>query len=98
MLIGKLSSGLKESNLPSGKKILCFTVTTTETEIDSEGNTKKITVEHPVFAWGRFCNVMQTLKKGVDIALEGKITPRFYMKNSRKQFISEIEVKDLILF
>lgn len=97
-LIGKLTSAPRFYELPTGKKIAQFTMSTKETYLDEEGNTKKKNHWHRMSAWGRWVQVLEELGTvGMEIAVEGKLTTRFYHKGNAKHFISEVEVNDLII-
>ena len=75
-----------------------FTLSTQETVLDDEGKAKKTNDWHRVSAWGRWVQVLEELgKKGMDLAIEGKLKTRFYEKSGKKKFISEVEVNDLII-
>lgn len=97
-LIGKLTSAPRFYILPSGRKVAQFTIATKETFLDQEGNTKNKSHWHRVSAWGRWTQVLEELGTvGMDMAIEGKLTTRFYQKSGEKRFISEVEVNDLII-
>ncbi len=97
-LIGKLASAPRYYELPSGRKVAQFTLSTQETVLDNEGKAKKTNYWHRVSAWGRWVQVLEELgKKGMDLAIEGKLKTRFYEKSGKKKFISEVEVNDLII-
>jgi single-stranded DNA-binding protein len=49
-------------------------------------------------AWGRWVKVLEELSVvGMEIAVEGKLTTRFYQKDGTRRFVSEVEVNDLII-
>lgn len=97
-LIGKMSSDPRFYELPNGRRIAQFTLSTTETVLDENGNSKKKSHWHRVAAWGKWVKVLEELgTKGIDLAIEGKLTTRFYERQGQKHFISEVEVNDLIL-
>ena len=97
-LIGKMTSTPRFYELPSGRKVAQFTMSTNETYLDEAGNTKKKNHWHRMSAWGRWVQVLEELcSEGMEIAVEGKLTTRFYMKGVEKRFISEVEVNDLII-
>ena len=97
-LIGKLASVPRYYELPSWRKVVQFTLSTQETVLDDEGKAKKTNDWHRVSAWGRWVQVLEELgKKGMDLAIEGKLKTRFYEKSGKKKFISEVEVNDLII-
>ena len=53
---------------------------------------------HRIAAWGRWVRVLEEFGKvNLQIALEGKLITRFYYRDGVKQFISEVEVNDLVI-
>ncbi len=97
-LIGKMTSQPRVYELPNGRKIAQFTMATKETFLDEEGRTKKKNHWHRVAAWGRWVQVLEELAhEGMELAIEGKLTSRFYHKGSEKRFIQEVEVNDLVI-
>lgn len=97
-LIGKMTSIPRFYELPSGRKIAQFTMSTKETYLDEAGNTKNKKHQHRMSAWGRWVSVLEELSLvGLEIAVEGKLTTRFYQKGGEKRSISEVEVNDLII-
>ncbi len=97
-LIGKLTSKPRFYELPNGRKIAQFTMSTKETYLDAEGNTKKKNYWHRMSAWGRWVKVLEELgEDGLPVAVEGKLTTRFYQKGGERRMISEVEVNDLII-
>lgn len=97
-LIGKMSSDPRFYELPSGRKIAQFTLSTNEFVLDENGDSKKKSHWHRVAAWGKWVQVLEELgTKGMELAIEGKLTTRFYERSGQKHFISEVEVNDLII-
>lgn len=97
-LIGKMTSVPRYYEHPSGRKVAQFTMSTSETYLDEEGNTKKKDHWHRISAWGRWVRVMEELAQvGMEIAVEGKLTTRFYHRDGEKRFISEVEVNDMVI-
>lgn len=97
-LIGKMTSAPRFYELPSGRKIAQFTMSTKETFLDDEGKTKNKSHWHRMAAWGRWVQVLEELgTPGMEVAVEGKLTTRFYDKGGEKRFISEVEVNDLVI-
>lgn len=97
-LIGKMTSTPRVYELPSGKKIAQFTMSTNEDYLDENGNTKRKNHWHRMAAWGRWVQVLEELGQvGTEVAIEGKLTTRFYEKSGERRFISEVEVNDLII-
>ncbi|MES2798388.1 MAG: single-stranded DNA-binding protein [Bacteroidota bacterium] len=97
-LIGKVSSTPKIVELPDGRRIVQFTMSTKEKFIDAEGKAKTKSNWHRMMAWGRWVRVLEELgSEGMDLAVEGKLVTRFYQSAGKKQMISEVEVNDLII-
>ncbi len=97
-LVGKLTSEPRFYELPTGKKVAQFTMSTKEIYLDEEGNTKNKSHWHRMSAWGRWVKVLEELGVvGMEIAVEGRLTTRFYQKDGNKRFVSEVEVNDLII-
>ncbi|MFT5777122.1 MAG: single-strand DNA-binding protein [Crocinitomicaceae bacterium] len=97
-LIGKMTSLPRFYELPNGRKVVQFTLSTKETYLDEHGEVKNRSHWHRICAWGRWVKVIDELgSKGLRVAIEGKLTTRFYHRNGERQFISEVEVNDLII-
>lgn len=98
-LIGTMSSTPKFLELENGRRIAQFSLSTDENFLDKDGNIKKRKQWHRMTAWGNWVNVLETFgDKGMKLAVEGKLTSRFYKSNSgeRKQ-VTEVEINDLII-
>ena len=98
-LIGKISYEPKVVELKNGRKIAQFSLSTQETYLDAEGNTKTTKQWHRIRAWGNWVAVLEELgSKGLKLAIEGKLVSHFYQtaKGERK-LTTEVEVNDLIV-
>ena len=97
-LIGKVCSAPRIVELPNGRKIAQFTLSTKEMYLDEQGETKSRSNWHRLTAWGKWVRVLEELgKEGMDLAVEGKLVTRFYQSKGEKKFISEVEITDLII-
>lgn len=97
-LIGRISSKPRFYEHPSGRKVAQFTLVTQETYIDEDEKTQIKRHWHRVAAWGRWVQVIEQFgDHNLQVAIEGKLTTRFYYRDGAKQFISEVEVNDLIV-
>ena len=96
-LIGKVCTAPRIYELPNGRKIARFTLQTSETYLDEEGNTKSRKYKHLMSAWGLWTKVLEGTGKNLELAIEGKLISRFYIRNGQKHFVSEVEVNDLII-
>lgn len=98
-LIGHLGDDPKVRKLDSGKTVANFSIATNEIYRDSNGEKQSETTWHRLVAWGKQAEIAENyLKKGSEIALEGKLTNRSYEdKNGDKQYITEIIVNSLLM-
>lgn len=98
-LIGNLGMDPEVKNLNNGKKVARFSMATADYYKDSEGNKVKDTQWHNVIVWGGLIQIVETyLKKGSEIALEGRLTYRDYQNQSgEKKYITEIIANDLVM-
>jgi single-strand DNA-binding protein len=83
----------------TGKKVARFSLATVESYKDKNGDWVKQTSWHQVVAWGKAAlMVEEKAKKGVEIAIEGKLQNRSYTnKEGHTAFVTEIEAKQLLL-
>jgi len=98
-LIGKICSAPKVVELTNGRKIAQFSLSTQESYLDVDGNTKVRKQWHRISAWGRWVAVLEELgEKGLNLAIEGRLTSRFYKsKSGERKLVTEVEVNDLVL-
>lgn len=97
-LIGKMSSAPRFYELPDGRRIARFTLQTSESYFDEQGNTRERRYKHLISAWGLWVKALEEAARiGIEIAVEGRLTNRFYLRNGQKHVISEVEVNDLII-
>ncbi|MBN1927497.1 MAG: single-stranded DNA-binding protein [Prolixibacteraceae bacterium] len=98
-LVGNLGMDPEIVNFESGKKVAKFTVATNETYSDGNGNKATSTQWHNVVAWGKQADFVEKhLRKGKEVALEGKLTYRQYEdKNKQKHYITEVVLNSFIV-
>ena len=98
-LIGHLGDDPKVRKLDSGKTVANFSIATNEIYRDQNGNKQNETTWHRLVAWGKQAEVIENyVKKGSEIAVEGKLTNRSYEdKSGEKQYITEIVVNQVLL-
>jgi single-strand DNA-binding protein len=98
-LIGHLGDSPKVRKLDSGKTVANFSIATNEIYRDASGEKQSETTWHRLVAWGKQAEIIESyVKKGSEIAVEGKLTNRSYDdKNGEKQFITEILVNEVLL-
>lgn len=98
-LLGNLGDDPKVRRLESGKIVANFNIATDEIYRDSQGNKQTETTWHRLVAWGKNAEVAEKyLKKGKEIAIEGKLTNRQWEdKNGEKQYMTEVVVNSLLM-
>lgn len=97
-LIGRLGNDPEIRNFESGKKMASFSLATNESYLNSKGEKMTDTQWHNIVVWGKKADVVeQYLKKGSEIALEGKLINRSYEKEGQKKYITEISLNELLM-
>ena len=97
-LIGRITSAPRYYKHQSGRQVAQFTMATQESYLDENGKTQFKCHWHRIAAWGRWVKVLEEFGRiNLQVALEGKLITRFYYRDAEKQFISEVEVNDLII-
>ena len=98
-LIGNLGDDPKVRKLDSGKTVANFSIATNEIYRDQKGEKQSETTWHRLVAWGKQAEIIESyVKKGSEIAIEGKLTNRSWDdKNGEKQYITEILVNQVLL-
>lgn len=97
-LIGRLGNDPQVKNFESGKKMVSFSLATNETYYNNKGEKVEDTQWHNIVAWGKKADVAQSyLKKGSEIAVQGKLVNRSYESNGEKKYITEISLNELLM-
>jgi len=98
-LIGHAGDAPKIIQLESGRKIANFSVATNESYVDNAGNRKSETTWHRLVAYGPVANTAEKyIQKGVEVAIEGKLTNRSWDdKEGQKHYITEIVVNQMMV-
>jgi len=98
-LIGNLGRDPEIRNLTNGKMVGNFSLATSEVYYNGDGKRINETQWHNIVVWGKKAEIAeQYLKKGKQVAIEGKLIHRDYEdKNGQKRYISEVVVNDLVM-
>lgn len=98
-LIGYLGDNPKMRKFDSEKSMANFSLATNESYRDHNGNKMSETTWHKLVAWGKQAEVAEKyLKKGTEVAIEGKLTNHSYEdKNGETHFVSEIVVNEILV-
>jgi single-strand DNA-binding protein len=98
-LIGNLGMDPEVKETTNGRKLAKLSLATTETYRNKQGEKVSDTQWHNLIIWGGLADIAQKfLKKGKQIAVEGKLTNRNYDdKEGKHRYITEIIVNDLVM-
>jgi single-strand DNA-binding protein len=94
-----MSSTPRFQTLANGSRVARFSLSTQETFLDDEGNTKNVKSWHQISAWGSWVGLLEKIgESGKPLAIEGKLRSRFYKtKAGEAKNITEVEVNDLVM-
>lgn len=98
-LIGNLGADPEVKELESGRKFARISLATSESFKNSDGEQVKNTQWHNLVAWGPKATFAEKyLKKGNEIAIEGKLSHRSYDDSAgNKKYITEIVVNEMLM-
>jgi len=99
-LIGHLGADPEVLTFDSGKKKVTMSLATSDIYKDRDGKKVSNTQWHNLVIWGNniIPVVEKYLKKGSEIAVDGKITYRTYEdKQGEKKYFTEIVVNDFVM-
>ena len=98
-LIGNLGKDPELRYTSGGVAVATFSMATSESWKDPEGNTQERTQWHNIVAWRKLAEIVgEYLKKGGKIYLEGRLQYRNYDdKNGVKRYVTEIVMDQLVM-
>ncbi|HNP19118.1 MAG TPA: single-stranded DNA-binding protein [Fulvivirga sp.] len=98
-LIGRLGKDPEVKQLTSGKAVATFSLATSDSYRNAQGEKIEDTQWHNIVAWGKTAEIAgEYLKKGQEIAIEGKLIHRSYeTNNGEKKYITEINLNELLM-
>lgn len=98
-LIGNLGMNPEVKELSNGSKFAKVSLATNESYKNAKGELVKETQWHNIVAFGKTAEIMEKyLKKGSEVAVEGKLLTRNYTdKEGVKKHITEIQINELLM-
>lgn len=98
-LIGHLGKDPEIRTFDSGKKMATFSLATNDSYKNQKGEKVEDTQWHTLVIWGKLADVAgQYLKKGSEVAVEGKLVHRSYeTATGEKRYVTEINVNDMLM-
>ena len=100
MLIGNLGKDPEMRYTPAGVPVASFSMATSESWRDQDGNTQERTEWHNIVAWRKLAEICsEYLKKGKKVYIEGRIQTRTYddKNTGQKRYITEIVASNRIM-
>ncbi len=97
-LIGHLGQDPEVKNLDKGNKFVKFSLATSDSFSAKDGSRQEQTQWHNIVVWGNLAGICEKyLKKGKEIAIDGRLTYRTWEdKNGTKHTSSEIVANELL--
>jgi len=98
-LIGNLGMDPEVKEVSNGNKMARFSLATSETYHKANGEKVTDTQWHNLIIWGKLADVAEKyLKKGKQIAVEGKLETNSYDdKEGKRKFFTQVNVNDLVM-
>ena len=98
-LIGHLGANPEIKNLEGGKTLARFSIATNDTYKNAKGEKVEDTQWHNVVTWGKTAEIAEKyLKKGSEVAVEGKLTSRTWEdKEGQKKYTTEVVVHEILM-
>jgi single-strand DNA-binding protein len=97
-LIGHLGQDPEVKNLDNGNKFVKFSLATSDSFTAINGSKQEQTQWHNIVVWGNLAGICEKyLKKGKEIAIDGRLTYRNWEdKNGTKHVSSEIVANEML--
>lgn len=98
VLIGNLGKDPELKMSPQGQAMARFSVATTETWKDGQGQKQSKTEWHNVVVWGKQAEIAEKfLRKGAQVMVEGRIQYREYEKDGVKRQTTDIRCDSFVM-
>jgi single-strand DNA-binding protein len=98
-LIGNLGNDPETMNFDSGKTKVSFRMATSESYKNDKGEKITETQWHNIVAWNGAAKIAEKyLKKGSNVAIDGKLTSRSWDdKDGNKRYITEVVANEILM-
>jgi len=99
MVIGQVERDPEMRYMPSGKPVTSFSVATSRSWTNSEGERREETEWFNVVAWGNLAEICkQHLRKGQQVYVEGRLQTRSWEdREGKRRFRTELVANEMIL-
>lgn len=79
-------------------QLATFRVATNDVYVNNNGEKKEDTQWHRVVAFGKLSEIVSNyVRKGEEVAVEGKLVTRQYEKDGEKRYSTEIHAQEILL-
>ena len=97
-LIGRLGADPEVKQVNGNKTLAKFSIATNETFNNAAGEKVEETQWHQIVAWGKIGELAgKYLKKGKEVAIEGKLIHRNYESNGEKRYFTEVNMNGMVM-
>lgn len=97
-LIGRLGKDPEVKTLTSGKTVATFSLATSDVYKNADGEKIEDTQWHKIVAWGKTAEIAaEYLKKGREVAIEGKLIHKVFESNGEKKYFTEVSCNELVM-
>ncbi len=98
-LIGNLGQAPEIKNLDNGSKLATFSMATSESYTNKQGEKVTDTQWHNIVCWGKTADIVERfVEKGKQVGVEGKLTTRAWEdKDGNKRYTTEVVCNELLL-
>ena len=98
-LIGNLGNAPEIKSFDNNRKLARIAIATNEFYKNQKGEKVKETTWHTVVMWSPLADIAEKLlKKGSEVAIEGKLVNRNYTdKEGVKRYITEVQANEMVL-
>lgn len=98
IILGRLGKDPEVRHLENGTTVANFSVATSETWKDKNGEKQENTEWHNCVAWKKTAEIIEKyIKKGDQIYIEGKLQTRSWEKDGDTRYITEIVINNLVM-
>ena len=98
LLIGNVGNDPIVTNLESGKKVAKFSLATNDSYKNANGEKVTVTEWHNLVVWNKLAEIVKKyVKKGSELAIEGKLNYSNTEKDGVKKYYTSIVVSELLM-
>ena len=99
MIIGRLGRDPEMRYTPNGKPVTSFSISTSRSWVNAEGERREDTEWFNIVAWGNLAEICkQHLTKGQQVYIEGRLQTRGWEdQNGKKHYRTELVANEMIM-